>query len=86
MLNHQVRIAFSCGFFFLHRSVALGYQAIKLGEADVVVCGGQESMTQAHHAVKLRQKTMGNVDMVDTMLIDGLVDAFHNCHMGITGN
>ncbi|XP_063610657.1 acetyl-CoA acetyltransferase, cytosolic-like [Penaeus indicus] len=66
------------------KSVALGYQAIKLGEADVVVCGGQESMTQAHHAVKLRQKSMGNMDMVDTMLIDGLVDAFHNYHMGIT--
>lgn len=61
-------------------------QAIKAGDADFIVAGGQESMSQAQHAVHLRNGTkMGPAAMVDTMLHDGLTDAFHNIHMGITG-
>lgn len=64
----------------------MGYQAIKMGDASVMVCGGQESMSSAPHAVHMRSGTkMGPATLVDTMVIDGLTDAFHNCHMGITG-
>lgn len=67
------------------RSVAMGYQAIKMGDASVVVCGGQESMSSAPHAMHMRSGTkMGPATLVDTMVLDGLTDAFHNCHMGIT--
>lgn len=64
----------------------MGYQAIKMGDASVVVCGGQESMSSAPHAVHMRSGTkMGPATLVDTMMVDGLTDAFHNCHMGVTG-
>ncbi len=59
------------------RSVALGYQAIKLGDADIIVAGGQESMSQAPHCVHLRNGTkMGTTELVDTMLRDRLWAAF----------
>jgi acetyl-CoA C-acetyltransferase len=67
------------------RSVALGYQAIKNGDSSIVVAGGQESMSQATHCAYLRQgQKMGNLEMVDTMIKDGLWDAFNGYHMGIT--
>ncbi len=67
------------------KSVGLGYQAIRNGDSNLVVCGGQESMTKSPHAMNLRTPTkMGNVSMVDTMMVDGLTDAFYNIHMGIT--
>uniref|UniRef100_A0A0P4VUW0 Acetyl-CoA acetyltransferase, cytosolic n=2 Tax=Scylla olivacea TaxID=85551 RepID=A0A0P4VUW0_SCYOL len=67
------------------RSVVMGYQAIKMEDASVVVCGGQESMSCAPHSVHMRNGTkMGSASLVDTMMVDGLTDAFHNCHMGIT--
>ena len=67
------------------RTVALGYQAIRVGDSDVVVAGGHESMSQAPHCVHLRSGTkMGATDLVDTMLRDGLFDAFNGYHMGST--
>ncbi|HYE49570.1 MAG TPA: acetyl-CoA C-acetyltransferase [Azospirillaceae bacterium] len=67
------------------RTVALGYQAVKLGDADIVVAGGMESMSLAPHAVHLRNGTkMGDTAMVDTMIKDGLWDAFNGYHMGGT--
>jgi acetyl-CoA C-acetyltransferase len=67
------------------RAVALGFQAIKSGDSNIVVAGGQESMSQAPHAMYLRGGTkMGNAEMVDTMIKDGLWDAFHGYHMGTT--
>jgi acetyl-CoA C-acetyltransferase len=67
------------------RAVALGYQAIKVGDSEVVVAGGQESMSQAPHCMHLRNGTkMGNAELVDTMIKDGLWDAFHGYHMGTT--
>src|SRR6201981_3125687 len=63
------------------RSVALGYQALVNGDSDVVVAGGQESMSQAPHAAYLRSGTkMGGLEMVDTMIKDGLWDAFNGYH------
>ena len=67
------------------RAVALGYQAIRNGDAAIVVAGGQESMSMAPHAAHLRNgQKMGALQMVDTMMTDGLIDAFHGIHMGIT--
>ena len=67
------------------RTVALGYQAVRLGDNDVVVAGGHESMSQAPHCVHLRNGTkMGATEFVDTMLRDGLFDAFNGYHMGST--
>jgi acetyl-CoA C-acetyltransferase len=67
------------------RAVALAAQQIATGDASIVVAGGQESMTQAPHAANLRSGTkMGSLEMVDTMLKDGLWDAFHGYHMGNT--
>ena len=67
------------------RAVALGYQAIKVGDSDIVVAGGQESMSQAPHCMHLRGGTkMGDAKMVDTMIKDGLWDAFNGYHMGNT--
>ncbi len=67
------------------RAVALGYQAIQMGDANIVVAGGQESMSQAPHCMHLRNGTkMGDSQLVDTMLKDGLMDAFHGYHMGTT--
>ena len=67
------------------RSVALGYQQIANGDAEVVVAGGQESMSMAPHAQHLRQGVkMGSFEMIDTMIKDGLWDAFNGYHMGNT--
>jgi acetyl-CoA C-acetyltransferase len=67
------------------RAVALAAQAIKTGDATIVVAGGQESMSLSNHAQNLRGGTkMGDLAMVDTMIKDGLTDVFNGCHMGIT--
>ncbi|MEM9441018.1 MAG: acetyl-CoA C-acetyltransferase [Pseudomonadota bacterium] len=67
------------------RTVALGYQAIKNGDSKIVVAGGQESMSQAPHCSYLRSGVkMGGSELVDTMLKDGLMDAFNGYHMGNT--
>jgi len=67
------------------RTVALGYQAIRTGDAAIVVAGGMESMTQAPHCAQLRAGVkMGDFQMVDTMIRDGLWDAFNGYHMGNT--
>jgi acetyl-CoA C-acetyltransferase len=67
------------------RTVALGYQAIRNGDSDIVVAGGQESMSLAPHCMHLRSGTkMGDTQMIDTMIRDGLWDAFNGYHMGIT--
>jgi acetyl-CoA C-acetyltransferase len=67
------------------RTVALGYQAIRNGDSDIVVAGGQESMSLAPHCMHLRNGTkMGDTQMIDTMIKDGLWDAFNGYHMGTT--
>ena len=67
------------------RAVALAAQQIATGDARIVVAGGPESMTQAPHAQQLRAgQKMGDLALVDTMLRDGLMDAFHGYHMGNT--
>lgn len=67
------------------RAVALGMQQIAMGDARLVVAGGQESMSLSPHCQNLRQSAkMGVVALVDTMLSDGLTDAFGSYHMGIT--
>ncbi|TMJ21476.1 MAG: acetyl-CoA C-acetyltransferase, partial [Alphaproteobacteria bacterium] len=67
------------------RAVAFGWQAIRNGDANIMVVGGQESMSQAPHAGYMRDGTkMGEFKMIDTMLKDGLWDAFHGYHMGNT--
>ncbi len=67
------------------RTVALGYQAILTGDSDVVVAGGLESMSQSPHVMHLRNGVkMGSGEMVDTMIKDGLWDAFNGYHMGTT--
>ena len=67
------------------RSVALAFQAISLGDAKIVVAGGQENMSLSPHAIHLRTgKKMGDAEIVDTMIRDGLWDAFGDYHMGST--
>ena len=67
------------------RSVASGFQSIKSQDAKIVIAGGQESMSLAPHAIHLRNgKKLGDTQMIDTMIKDGLWDAFHGYHMGIT--
>ena len=67
------------------RAVALGAQAIRNGDSMIVVAGGQESMSQSTHAAYLRAgQKMGNLDFIDTMIKDGLWDAFNGYHMGVT--
>jgi acetyl-CoA C-acetyltransferase len=67
------------------RAVALGLQQIATGDAKIIVAGGQESMSMAPHAANLRSGTkMGDMKMIDTMIKDGLTDAFYGYHMGIT--
>ncbi len=67
------------------RAVALAAQQIRTGESKIVVGGGMESMSQSQHSAHLRQGTkMGGLEFIDTMLKDGLWDAFHGYHMGIT--
>ncbi len=67
------------------RTVALGYQAIGLGDSRIVVVGGQESMSQAPHVSHLRNGVrMGDTQLIDSMIKDGLWDAFNGYHMGVT--
>jgi acetyl-CoA C-acetyltransferase len=67
------------------RAVVAGAQQIALGSSDIVVAGGQESMSQSVHAAHLRNGVkMGNLDLIDTMIKDGLWDIFNGYHMGIT--
>src|SRR5260221_4236642 len=67
------------------RTVALGYQALLNGDSEIVVAGGQESMSMAPHAQHLRNGVkMGSFELVDTMIKDGLWDAFNGYHMGTT--
>jgi acetyl-CoA C-acetyltransferase len=67
------------------RAVALAAQQVATGDASIVVAGGQESMTQAPHCANLRAgQKMGDLAFVDTMIRDGLWDAFHGYHMGVT--
>jgi acetyl-CoA C-acetyltransferase len=67
------------------RAVALGYQAILNGDSEIVVAGGQESMSMAPHAQHLRNGVkMGSFELIDTMIKDGLWDIFNGYHMGVT--
>jgi len=67
------------------RAVALAAQAVQTGDATIVVAGGQESMSLSTHAVAMRAGTkMGNGQLVDTMIKDGLTDVFNGYHMGVT--
>ncbi len=67
------------------RAIAVGMQQIASGDAKIIVAGGQESMSMAPHAQYLRSGVkMGDLKLVDTMIKDGLTDAFHGYHMGIT--
>ena len=67
------------------RSVVSGFQSIKSGDSKIVVAGGQESMSMAPHAIHLRDgKKIGNANLIDTMITDGLWDAFNEYHMGLT--
>ncbi len=67
------------------RSIVSGYQSIKSGDSKVIIAGGQENMSLAPHAIHLRDgKKLGDVELVDTMIKDGLWDAFNGYHMGVT--
>ena len=67
------------------KAVGLGAQSIRLGESGIVIAGGQENMTQSPHCMTLRAGVkMGDAQMVDTMIKDGLWDAFNGYHMGVT--
>tara|TARA_E500000178_G_scaffold330830_1_gene363092 strand:- start:128 stop:1306 length:1179 start_codon:yes stop_codon:yes gene_type:complete len=67
------------------RSIVSGFQSIKTNDAKIVIAGGQENMSLAPHAVHLRDgKKLGDIEMMDTMIKDGLWDAFHGYHMGVT--
>ena len=67
------------------RSIASGYQSIKAGDAKVIIAGGQENMSLAPHAIHLRDgKKLGDTELIDTMIKDGLWDAFYGYHMGVT--
>ena len=67
------------------RSIASGYQSIKSGDSKIILAGGQENMSLAPHAIFLREgKKLGDAEIIDTMIKDGLWDAFHGYHMGVT--
>jgi len=67
------------------RSITSGFQSIKAGDSKIIIAGGQESMSLAPHAIHLRDgKKLGDTEITDTMIKDGLWDAFHGYHMGIT--
>ena len=67
------------------RSVVSGYQSIKSDDTKIIIAGGQENMSLAPHAIHLRDgKKLGAVELIDTMIKDGLWDAFHGYHMGVT--
>ena len=67
------------------RSVVSGFQTLKLDEAKYIICGGQENMSLAPHAIAYRDtKKFSEQQLTDTMVFDGLIDAFNNYHMGVT--
>ncbi len=67
------------------RSIASGFQSIKTEDSKIIIAGGQESMSLSPHAVHLRDgKKLGDTQLTDTMIKDGLWDAFHGYHMGVT--
>ncbi len=67
------------------RAVAIGAQHVQLGDAEIIAAGGQENMSLAPHVAHLRQgQKMGNVEFIDSMIKDGLWDAFNGYHMGVT--
>ncbi len=67
------------------RSVVSGFQSIKSGDSKIIIAGGQENMSLSPHTVHLRDgKKLGDTELVDTMIRDGLWDAFNNYHMGVT--
>ena len=67
------------------RSVASGFQSIKVRDSNIVIAGGQENMSLAPHAIHLRDgKKLGDTEIVDTLIKDGLWDAFNGYHMGVT--
>ncbi len=67
------------------RSIASAYQSIKSGDSKIIIAGGQENMSMAPHAIHLRDgKKLGDTELIDTMIKDGLWDAFHGYHMGVT--
>ena len=67
------------------RAVAMGMQQLSMEDANIIIAGGQESMSFSHHSSHMRNATkMGNTEFIDTMIKDGLWDAFHGYHMGIT--
>ena len=67
------------------RSVASGFQSIKSGDSKIVIAGGQENMSLSPHAIHLRDgKKLGDTELIDTMIKDGLWDAFNGYHMGVT--
>ena len=67
------------------RSVISGFQTLKLDEAKYIICGGQENMSLAPHAIAYRdKKKLSEQQLIDTMIFDGLIDAFNNYHMGVT--
>ena len=67
------------------RSIVSGFQSISNGDAKILVAGGQENMSLAPHAIHLRDgKKLGDIELIDTMIKDGLWDAFHGYHMGVT--
>ena len=67
------------------RSIASGFQSIKSGDSKILVAGGQENMSLAPHMIHLRDgKKLGDTELIDTMIRDGLWDAFNGYHMGVT--
>ena len=67
------------------RSVVSGYQSIFTGNSKIIIAGGQENMSMAPHAINLRkEQKLGDTQLIDTMIKDGLWDAFHGYHMGVT--
>ncbi len=67
------------------RSIASGYQSLKSQDTKIIIAGGQENMSLAPHAIHLRDgKKLGDTELLDTMIKDGLWDAFHGYHMGVT--
>ena len=67
------------------RSVASGFQSLKSDQSKIIIAGGQENMSLAPHAIHLRNgKKLGNTELIDTTIKDGLWDAFHDYHMGVT--
>lgn len=71
---------------YIFRAVLNGYVSIRAGESEIVIAGGQECMSQSPHILQMRDGIkLGDCNLIDHILFDGLTDAFHGIHMGITG-